>query len=453
MTDSDLAGTTTLKTAIATSDVAEGYSSRGSGESGDKTKENNNLKDPTMLSTGFVQMKTSKVTQRPQGDDREMAPSDSGVKDASVVKGQSLSSLPKDERNKQTENTPLVIVNGEHDRSELEDTVEVTMREFKSDTYPRRRRSASMAEVKEQAYGRLQDELNKAQQELKLKDEECEKLLEVRDQMGRELEELTASLFEEANNMVQDANIKRMHAEKLLKEANTKIEVLQAEVVALKALVITSTPSMPNKHLHPQLEHEKKKKEGSASPKLSFIKGHRRSTSHHDIKAVAVEPVKSEEIQKKEADPIFLHEFREWKKDPNHNNSNAFITRVEQEDVIPCLCFTNKELSSRVLATVQNNSLTIEPIPGNVQGNGNIPKKCALSEAPRICKFRMKCGDSETWYFVSEAARNRITAVCDLYTYLRYIKQGLVKSEDTDMYWHIIKLRKAMAMARLGLSS
>ena len=33
-------------------------------------------------------------------------------------------------------------------------------------------------------------------QELKLKDEECEKLLKVRDQMGEELEDLTASLFQ-----------------------------------------------------------------------------------------------------------------------------------------------------------------------------------------------------------------------------------------------------------------
>ena len=33
-------------------------------------------------------------------------------------------------------------------------------------------------------------------QELKLKDEECKKLARVQDQMGQELEELTASLFE-----------------------------------------------------------------------------------------------------------------------------------------------------------------------------------------------------------------------------------------------------------------
>jgi hypothetical protein len=32
-----------------------------------------------------------------------------------------------------------------------------------------------------------------------------------------------------------------------------KVDVLQAEVDALKTLVITSTPSQPNPHLHPQL--------------------------------------------------------------------------------------------------------------------------------------------------------------------------------------------------------
>ena len=32
-----------------------------------------------------------------------------------------------------------------------------------------------------------------------------------------------------------------------------QVEVLQAEVSALKALVLTSTPSAPNPHLHPHI--------------------------------------------------------------------------------------------------------------------------------------------------------------------------------------------------------
>lgn len=50
--------------------------------------------------------------------------------------------------------------------------------------------------------------------------------------------------------------------------------MLQAEVTALKALVITSTPSAPNPHLNPQIDRAKK---------VEFSKGHRRSTSHHNF--------------------------------------------------------------------------------------------------------------------------------------------------------------------------
>lgn len=53
--------------------------------------------------------------------------------------------------------------------------------------------------------------------------------------------------------MVNTARAETAQSEKLLKEANGKIDVLLAEVKALKELVLTSTPSTPNKHLHPQL--------------------------------------------------------------------------------------------------------------------------------------------------------------------------------------------------------
>ena len=48
------------------------------------------------------------------------------------------------------------------------------------------------------------------------------------------MEELTASLFEEAHKMVHDANVKRASAEKKFAEANLKIEVLSAEVRSLE---------------------------------------------------------------------------------------------------------------------------------------------------------------------------------------------------------------------------
>ena len=50
--------------------------------------------------------------------------------------------------------------------------------------------------------------------------------------------------------MVNDAAMDRFCTEKALKEARLQVEGLQAEVSALKTLVLTSTPSNPNLNQH-----------------------------------------------------------------------------------------------------------------------------------------------------------------------------------------------------------
>ena len=79
------------------------------------------------------------------------------------------------------------------------------------------------------------------------------KLSRIRDEVESEMSDLTASLFQEAHRMVGEANVKRASAEKSVVESNMKIDGLETEVAALKTLVLTSTPSQPNRLLHPQL--------------------------------------------------------------------------------------------------------------------------------------------------------------------------------------------------------
>ncbi len=52
--------------------------------------------------------------------------------------------------------------------------------------------------------------------------------------------------------------------------------------------------------------------------------------------------------------------------------------------------------------------------------------------------------------YVSQLARNRLTSVCDLLCYLRYVQQGLVKAQPNDVYWEVMRLRKNIVLARLG---
>ncbi|XP_028917353.1 guanine nucleotide exchange factor for Rab-3A isoform X1 [Ornithorhynchus anatinus] len=327
---------------------------------------------------------------------------------------------------------------------------------------------SSSVEIREKGSEFLKEELHKAQKELKLKDEECERLSKVREQLEQELEELTASLFEEAHKMVREANTKQAASEKQLMEARGKIDMLQAEVTALKTLVITSTPSSPNRELHPQL----------LSPtKAAFRKGHSRnkSTSSAAICPAACPaacpagghslPFDPAGRECKEMDSNLFAEFQAWKESPTLDKACPFLERIYREDVGPCLDFSKRELSELVRAAVEENTLTIEPVAsqtlpvvkmaalecGGPNGlRAQVVTKCALSGLARACRHRIKLGDSGNYYYISPSCRARITAVCNFFTYVRYIQQGLVRQDAELMFWQIMRLRKEMSLAKLG---
>lgn len=314
-----------------------------------------------------------------------------------------------------------------------------------------RLRSSSL-EIKEKGTEFLREQLDAAQKELKLKDEECVRLSHVRNQLEQELEELTASLFEEAHKMVREANVKQAAAEKQLKEAQGKIDVLQAEVSALKTLVLTSTPSSPNRQLHPQLLSP------GSSRASSRPGGHTRNKSASGVLQLPTEPTPKDVAlnrEDKELDSVLFAEFLSWKEAPSLDRSSAFISRVYREDIGPCLSFTCSELSQSVQCAVENNSLTIEPIAMSslhtvkaLERGG--PNKCALSGMSRPCRHRIKLGDKENYYYISPSSRARITAVCNFFTYIRYIQQGLVRQDVQQMFWEVMRLRREMSVAKLG---
>ncbi|XP_063293834.1 guanine nucleotide exchange factor for Rab-3A isoform X3 [Pelobates fuscus] len=323
--------------------------------------------------------------------------------------------------------------------------------------YDLSRLRSSSVEIREKGSEILREELLKAQKELKLRDEECERLSKVREQLEQELEELTASLFEEAHKMVREANTKQAASEKQLQEACGKIDMLQAEVTALKTLVITSTPSSPNRDLHPQLQ---------SPSKNALRKGHSRNKST-GCAAVTPAAVPTQPIctEAKEVDTLLFSEFLAWKDSPTLDKSCAFLSRIYREDIAPCLHFAKRELSEQVLTAVEDNTLSVEPVVqpvlpvvkasalarGGPSGcRVEVVTKCALSGLSRSCRHRIKLGDSTNYYFISPSCRYRITAVCNFFTYIRYIQQGLVRQDTELIFWEIMRLRREMSVAKLG---
>ncbi|KAG7320130.1 hypothetical protein KOW79_015983 [Hemibagrus wyckioides] len=279
-----------------------------------------------------------------------------------------------------------------------------------------RLRSPSVMEVREKGYERLREELTKAQRE--------------------------------AHKMVREANVKQANAEKQLKEALGKIDVLQAEVAALKTLVLSTSPTSPCKEL-------------PSGSKVPFKKGHVRnkSTSSAMLGSQQELSVPQPIVRDcKEVDSILFSEFKVWKEEPTLERSCCFLERIYREDIYPCLTFCKSELGSAILEAVERNTLSVEPVgfqplpvvkASAVECGG--PKKCALSGQTKTCKHRIKFGDSSNYYYVSPFCRYRITSVCNFFTYIRYIHQGLVKQQDAEqMFWEVMQLRKEMSYAKLG---
>lgn len=306
-------------------------------------------------------------------------------------------------------------------------------------------------------------ELYKVKEQLRHKEKEVVKLSKIRDEVENELQELTANLFQEAHSMVHNANQRAATAERSLREAMMQVEVLQAEVTALKALVITSTPAAPNPHLHPQLISKSVTETG----KKIFQRGHRKSPSDFDLRygrdtTPPSSPLKESRINDAaahsqfpldpecwEVDPVVHKEFIIWKQNPTLERSDPFMQRIYEEDIDLCLAFPNSTLAHKVQRAIEDNAVFIEEV--NPRQKSSCPKKCVLLDVPRFCKYRFRLGESDdNWYYISQLARNRIIAICDFLNYLRYIKLGLVKSSIHDVYWEIVKLRRQMALARLG---
>ncbi|XP_014734293.1 PREDICTED: guanine nucleotide exchange factor for Rab-3A isoform X6 [Sturnus vulgaris] len=156
-------------------------------------------------------------------------------------------------------------------------------------------------------------------------------------------------------------------------------------------------------------------------------------------------------------DSILFAEFQAWKESPTLDKSCSFLDRIYREDVGPCLDFTKQELSELVRVAVEQNTLTIEPVAFQTVPVGKVaaeecggPKKCALSGLPRTCKHRIMLGDSGNYYYISPSCRARITAVCNFFTYIRYIQQGLVRQDVELMFWEVMRLRREMSLAKLG---
>ncbi|KRZ71465.1 Rab-3A-interacting protein [Trichinella papuae] len=277
----------------------------------------------------------------------------------------------------------------------------------------------------------LQDHLGRAHEELTQWNLKCAKLQKIQESLDSEIHELTASLFQ--------------------------VEMLQEEIKALKLLMgkndVKVSPSRSLQEFSPSKIFKKPTLfEGKNGGPFCFLNTNKKSPSvvtrsggEHD------HPIVDLDRPSLEVDPICHQEFTIWLE--NHDLTDVehpFLKRIYNEDIYPCLNFTNTELASLVCNSIANNTIILENILATENEKAKI---CALTEMPRLCSYRMKIDNADQWHYISTFCRNRIAAICDLFTYLRYLAQGLVQHGLYDAYVEIVRLRRNIAFVRLGYAN
>ncbi|PAV61628.1 hypothetical protein WR25_00656 [Diploscapter pachys] len=289
-------------------------------------------------------------------------------------------------------------------------------------------------------------ELEAMRKALEERDEKMSKMARIQTHVDAEVQELTEKLFQEAYKMVNTAEERRERAEKLLEEARLQVEVLTAEVIALKEIV--QAPGMGLQHFRNTSPEHKSTLAKLFSPSS---KQKRDSSSHPATRKSSTLPSTSQEKKDKEerdneqkeadaveeVDPILFAEFQSWKEAGHPSYGHPFMERVRTEEVQPCMLFGNQELATQIMDSILANRLELEPV--------NEPKpsvrECALTSVSRFCPYRVRTSDAEPWHYISLIARNRIAAVCDFFMFVRYISEGLIRCGLRDAYFHVVQLR------------
>ncbi|UJR37718.1 hypothetical protein I4U23_030413 [Adineta vaga] len=313
----------------------------------------------------------------------------------------------------------------------------------------------------------LLDELQKVKDDLRTKDEQIQRAHEMRQNTDREIEDLTASLFESAHSMVEQAKYAQANAEQRLKTANQTVDALVVENTQLKKTVselkeiinnCRSSSSFTNRSI-PLISTISSTEQQLLQPPQSSIrqmvreKLHKRSSSDLQQSLSSIEISLQTDTNVDDwpmVDNVLLREFARWEEKPSIGQDlSAFMHRVYGEDISPCLTFPNSDLSSKILTAIEQNDVTMETC--HMRTIDENMKICSLTGDLCQCNYRVRLGENGEWYPISRLSRNRIAAVCDFFTFIRHVQSGLVKSDTRSRYNKIIELRKQMAFARLGL--
>ncbi|KAF0989371.1 hypothetical protein HZS_4360 [Henneguya salminicola] len=256
-------------------------------------------------------------------------------------------------------------------------------------------------------------------------------------QLMTEITDLSGSVFEEAHKIIGQVNTEKKMAEVKLNASKESEEVLKLQNDELKQIIEKNSETKQFKKF--DLKKLKLKKNVKKVANMNM------EGNEYNYCAESTLSVLSIFIIEYELNELYYDEFIKWLNSGCPRDS-AFLNRILIEETYPCLTFVNPDLQKE----------TREFIAIRM----GIPTIKQAKRADKPCEFMFILSqqyydvsfDTERKYVACSLVRNMLISISNLYNYINYITQGLVKSPREKMFQKIQRLRLYVGMSRLGFS-
>ncbi|OUM69061.1 hypothetical protein PIROE2DRAFT_38559, partial [Piromyces sp. E2] len=272
-----------------------------------------------------------------------------------------------------------------------------------------------------------------------------------------EVEELTKSLFEEANKLVADEARKRHKVEKINRIMSGKLKDSQVQLDAQTQQLNELRKKMEEINN----ENVTNRKMMEDNKRLSVLSEVSDETVVYDVNSI---------------DTFLLAEFKDFISSAfnvrmSRLHSIPYMKNCLEDDIMPCLRFGSDPKISwkRLTEEIASNSLLLQEISPSSPLLNRPERSSSISVVVNGCQacgrpntqsnpirfqFRIEKqnkSESSEWSPLCSVCRDRIVACCEFYNFIRHIRQGLYTNRGiAELYYENIRLKRQMFYARVG---
>ncbi|KAI7866908.1 hypothetical protein BDF14DRAFT_1809015 [Spinellus fusiger] len=315
--------------------------------------------------------------------------------------------------------------------------------------------------------------------------------------LEEEVQEIATALFDTLNRILMDEVMNRDGVVRMNRDTRglldgvlaswdsreSQLKDIKELLVELDSIVHQSANT--TKHLISAVEKH------HDTDRILHISHHRRQPSSLRYS------VGTEEVKPVRIDGVVLDEFQQHLKALSTTShvipSTPFMKRVMAEDIDPCLFqnaasswWTSPWFKRKLMDAISRNKCEIQSFVSNLStfstsstsstatspsashisnSTSSSPSlvspmppkaKCACCGLLRVCEFKMRLQPSslvqqQPWLPIDRFCRDRLVAVCDFYSFMSYLRQGLLQHSATlCMFKQSLHFRRRMALAKVG---